>query len=154
MDWQLKNVLIIEDDDEIAEIEKYSLSSMDFKEFELNITTVDNGDEALTRLGRTKYDLVFVDLKLPGVGGEELIKQIRAQKNGLNCTTPFVVVSGYVQDFQVGSQLDHIEKVAFLEKPFDEKKLQRIAKIWLISGNTEEESASENESSTESDVAS
>jgi DNA-binding response OmpR family regulator len=72
MGTENKKILIVEDD----------LPTIDALAFKLNqkgisASTALNGEEAIERLKREKYDLVLLDLLLPKKNGFEVIKEVR-----------------------------------------------------------------------------
>jgi DNA-binding response OmpR family regulator len=70
----LTKILIVEDDVEIAMLEK---DYLEINDFETEI--VADGKKALEALQRGGYDLVLLDLMLPGQSGYDLCRQIRDQ---------------------------------------------------------------------------
>jgi len=68
----LKNVLIIEDDISIAEIERDFLEIEGFK-----VQIAADGISGLSLALSNKFDLIILDLMLPGISGYELCKSIR-----------------------------------------------------------------------------
>ena len=56
------------------------------------ITTASSGAEALEQFGRTKFDLVVTDYKMPRMDGLELIARLRKHTPGV----PVILVSGFV----------------------------------------------------------
>ena len=79
----MKRVLIIEDETAIAELEKDYLELSDFE-----VTIASDGVEGLGMALEDEYDLVILDLMLPGMDGFEICKRIREEKN-----TPILMVS-------------------------------------------------------------
>ena len=67
--------LIIEDDRDIAEIFDLSLAGIGFK-----TEVVREGQTALDRLAEIVPDLVVLDIHLPGVPGDDILKYIRADE--------------------------------------------------------------------------
>jgi DNA-binding response OmpR family regulator len=65
-------VLIVEDDVDTSTIFASALRGAG-----LECEIIRTGDEALTRLAETAPALVILDLQLPGVSGEEILRQIR-----------------------------------------------------------------------------
>ena len=53
-----------------------------------------NGEEALSKLGSEHYDLVFTDIKMPGMSGLEVAERVKASQPWL----PVVIVTGYGSD--------------------------------------------------------
>ncbi|NOX97379.1 MAG: sigma-54-dependent Fis family transcriptional regulator [Nitrospirae bacterium] len=65
-------ILIVDDDKSL----RYSLERM-FEERDMTVITARNGEEALERLGETLPDLVVMDVKMPGMGGLEVLREMR-----------------------------------------------------------------------------
>lgn len=79
----MSRILIIEDEEAIADLEKDYLELSDF-EVEIENT----GDAGLKRAMSEEFDLVILDLMLPGMDGFEVCKSIREEKN-----IPIIMVS-------------------------------------------------------------
>ena len=91
-----KKILIVEDD----------LPTVDALAFKLNqkgisASTALNGEEAIERLKREKYDLVLLDLLLPKKNGFEVINEVRT--NGQSKDAKIIIFSNLGQE-------DNIEK--------------------------------------------
>lgn len=73
-----------------------------------------NGDTALTKLQSETFDIVIVDLKLPGLSGEDLIRIINSSYPQL----PIIMITGHgsMKDDDY-SRPDGVS--AFLQKPID-----------------------------------
>lgn len=84
----MKKVLIIEDDISIAELERDYLEINGF-----SVEIENRGDKGLLRVLNGEYDLIVLDLMLPGVDGFEICRQIRAGKD-----TPILMVSARKED--------------------------------------------------------
>ena len=84
----MSRILIIEDEDAIAELEKDYLELSDFE-----IDIENNGKEGLKRALHEDFDLILLDLMLPGIDGFEVCKSIRAKKD-----VPIMIVSAKKDD--------------------------------------------------------
>lgn len=80
--------LLVVDDDPIAR----EFSAVYLATPEVSIDTADSGEAALDLLGRQAYDLAITDLDMPGMGGFELIRRIRATP--ALADLPVIVVTG------------------------------------------------------------
>ncbi|MFZ2376397.1 MAG: PAS domain S-box protein [Methanothrix sp.] len=80
-------ILIIEDDPEHAELIRMGFRRHD--EFFLNFAAT--GEDGLEMISRDRYDLISVDLVLPGIGGLDVLVRIRR----LDPDIPVVMVSGH-----------------------------------------------------------
>src|SRR5512147_2622948 len=80
-------ILIIEDDPEHAELIRMGFRKHD--EFFLDFAST--GEEGLESIARNQYDLISVDLVLPGIGGLDVLVRIRK----FDPDIPVVMVSGH-----------------------------------------------------------
>ncbi|MEN6420052.1 MAG: response regulator transcription factor [Clostridiaceae bacterium] len=110
----MKNVLIVDDDVFIGNMLEETLSNKGY-----SMTRAYSGTEALLLLTSSKPDLILLDLMLPGLSGEEVLRQIKA--------IPVIVISAKSGiDDKVGLLLGGA--VDYITKPFDMKELlARIA---------------------------
>lgn len=81
-----KRILIIEDDQEISKLLHVILTKMD-----LTPISAYSGTEGLLQLKSSTFDLILLDLMLPGISGEEFITQVREES-----TIPIIVISAKV----------------------------------------------------------
>lgn len=78
-----KRILIIEDEESIAELERDYLELSNFE-----VEVANDGQLGLDKALGEEFDLIILDLMLPGVDGFEICKQVRNNKN-----TPIIMVS-------------------------------------------------------------
>jgi CheY-like chemotaxis protein len=94
---EIPRMLVIEDDSLDAQLISRTLSAMGAV-----VDIAYDGEDALVKIrdtvsgNRVPYLIIFLDLKLPGIGGVEVLKQIRVLIPG----TPVVVVTGAVYESQ------------------------------------------------------
>lgn len=84
----MSRILIVEDEEAIAELEK---DYLELSGFEVEIE--DNGETGLKRALEEDFDLLILDLMLPGVDGFEICRKVREAKN-----TPIIMVSAKKDD--------------------------------------------------------
>lgn len=84
----MKKILIVEDDILAAELERDYLEASDFE-----VELCDNGTDGLKRAGSGKYDLLILDVMLPGTNGFEICRQIRQEQN-----IPIIMVTAKQED--------------------------------------------------------
>lgn len=84
----LKKILIIEDDKAIAEIER---DFLEINGFETSI--VEDGVEGLKQATSGEYNLILLDLMLPGIDGYEICKKIRGIID-----VPIIMVTAKIED--------------------------------------------------------
>ena len=78
-----KNILIIEDDQNIEELQKDYLEMSDY-----SVTVACNGTDGMSLISSMRFDLIILDLMLPGKDGFEILKEIADTKE-----IPVLVVS-------------------------------------------------------------
>ena len=83
-----KRILIVEDEESIADLEKDYLELSNFE-----VEVANDGETGLKKGMEGDFDLIILDLMLPGVDGFEICRQIRGQKN-----TPIIMVSAKKDD--------------------------------------------------------
>ena len=103
------SVLIIDGDVNYRTILSRSLRSV-----ALHTETSNSGEEGLERLWRVKYDLVVLDVELPGIDGFHLIQDVR--RRGIK--TPIVICSAHDEDYEQIYGLD-IGADDYVLKPFN-----------------------------------
>ena len=108
----MSKILIIEDEVAIADLEKDYLELSDFK-----VDICNTGDEGLKAALAGDYDLIILDLMLPGMDGFEVCKKIREEKN-----IPILMVSAKKDD------IDKIRGLGlgaddYMTKPFSPSEL-------------------------------
>lgn len=111
-----KNILVVDDEKEIAELIEIHLMSQDY-----NVTKAKNGLEALNFLNEKKYDLVLLDVMMPKMDGKETLKKIREKYN-----IPVIMVTAKT------SEKDKVEGLTlgaddYVSKPI--KPLELIARV-------------------------
>ena len=116
----MSRILIIEDEQAIAELER---DYLEISGFEVEI--VNDGLNGLNHALSEDFDLVILDLMLPGMDGFEILKQIRESKN-----TPVILVSAKKDD------IDKIRGLGlgaddYMTKPFSPSELVARVKAHL-----------------------
>ncbi len=110
-------ILVVEDDRVVGQYIRRGL-----EESQYHADLVDDGLEALRLISGGNYDLVVLDLRLPGMGGLEVLRTIRDRGN----TTPILVLTA--QD-AVGHKVEALRAGAddYVTKPFAfEEVLARV----------------------------
>ena len=108
----MSKILIVEDEQAIAELEKDYLELSGFE-----VEVANDGKLGLEKSLNEEYDLIILDLMLPGVDGFEICREVRAQKN-----VPIIMVSAKKDD------IDKIRGLGlgaddYMTKPFSPSEL-------------------------------
>ena len=83
-----KRILIVEDEESIADLERDYLELSGFQ-----VEVANDGETGLNKALKEEFDLIILDLMLPGVDGFEICREVRSQKN-----TPIIMVSAKKDD--------------------------------------------------------
>jgi len=116
----MSRILIVEDEEAIADLEKDYLELSDFE-----VEIENRGDTGLQKALSEDFDLVILDLMLPGMDGFEVCKHIREKKN-----MPVLMVSAKKDD------IDKIRGLGlgaddYITKPFSPSELVARVKAHL-----------------------
>jgi two-component system phosphate regulon response regulator OmpR len=107
-----KHILIVDDDDRIRELIKEYLQNNSFY-----TTTAKNSDDAKNKIKLIKFDLIILDIMMPGQSGLELSKEIKETSD-----QPIILLTA------MGGTSDRISGLEtgaddYLPKPFEPKEL-------------------------------
>ncbi len=116
----MKQILVVEDDRDIAQ-----LLQMHLADIGCQVTLANDGNQGYTFLLNHQYDLVILDIMMPGMDGFELCKKIRAHEN----YTPVLMLTAR------SSELDRVLGLElgaddYLTKPFSIREL--LARVKAI----------------------
>ncbi len=113
----MHHILVVDDDPTNTKLLKFLLSDEGYE-----VTAVHSPHEALSRLSDNVYDLIFLDIMMPGMDGLELCRRIQATSK-----TPIIFISarGEVKDKITGLKAGGDD---YITKPFDPNEL--LARTW------------------------
>ena len=112
MDNFIAHILVVDDDDGIRSLVKKYLNENNFL-----VTTADSAESASTKIGIIKFDLIVLDIMMPGKSGLEFIKD---HKNKLE--TPIILLTAKAETSERVEGLE-IGADDYLPKPFEPKEL-------------------------------
>ncbi len=119
-------ILVVEDDNDINRILTRYLEREHYE-----VMSAFSGTEAKLLLSMNRFDLIILDLMLPGITGEELIKEVRKTSQ-----TPILVISAKVG---IENKVNALKSGAddYMTKPFErEEVLARVEAILRRSNQT------------------
>ena len=116
-----RSFLIIDDEETIRALFKETL-----EEWGHNVVVTSNGSEGLELVKEHDFGLVFLDLKLPGMNGAEVIRQIKATKPGL----PVTIITGYPSSGLMKQAVSH-GPFGVMHKPFGESDVLTAVNSFL-----------------------
>jgi DNA-binding response OmpR family regulator len=106
----MKNVLIVEDDEDIRDFLKTGLESI-----ELNVLVASDGMDAWDKINSFPIDVVVTDYRMPNMDGAKLSRLINAKFPEI----PIILISTYDPDYIGIQEFIH----TFLAKPFNVDEL-------------------------------
>jgi DNA-binding response OmpR family regulator len=118
----MRTILVIEDDADAVDMLSAFLAKFDYK-----VAGANNGIDGLTMIKFLKPDVIIVDLKIPGMDGKSLIKEIR--DNVYMQGKMIVVISGKFREDHCGAVLRDLDAQAVFSKPLSIKKMQRLYEV-------------------------
>ncbi|MCL1157290.1 two-component sensor histidine kinase BarA [Shewanella inventionis] len=98
------------------------------KELVVNVVTVNNGNDAIKQAQERAFDLIFMDIQMPGIDGITATQQIRSMS--LNRNTPIIAVTAHA----IAEEREKILACGmdgFLPKPIDEMSLKGVINRWV-----------------------
>lgn len=108
---QFARILVVDDEDRIRRLLRMYLERENYE-----IEEAENGDEALELALNNEYDLIMLDVMMPGIDGVEVCKQLREKK-----ATPIIMLTAKgeeanrVQGFEAGVD-------DYIVKPFEAER--------------------------------
>jgi nitrogen regulation protein NR(I) len=106
-------ILLIEDDTKLAANLRQVLEDEDF-----HVTHCARGDDGLTRAFHGEFDVVLTDLRLPGLGGLELVRQLHEAQPRL----PVVMMTAH-GTVETAIETTKLGAYDYLQKPFEMEEL-------------------------------
>ncbi len=116
-------VLLVEDNPVISEIAEAFLQRDGHF-----VALAGDGEKALTRLAKDDFDVILMDISLPGISGQETTRLIRAQKDAHKKNLPIIAMSAHVFREEINDYLA-AGMNAFLGKPFSPDQLNAVLQL-------------------------
>ena len=119
----MAKILIVDDEPHILDLVSAILESEGFK-----VEKADNGKDALKLLDESKFDLVVLDMMMPGMSGREVCETIRKNEKLKDQKVIFLTVARFSE---TGKKiLDDMKVSDYITKPFENEDLiKRIKKV-------------------------
>ena len=114
----LRKILVVDDDPVVGKSFNRVLS----QDKGYVVITAENAAEALEKLHEQEYDLVFTDIKMPGMDGVELAEHVKASRPW----TPVVIITGYgTTENEVRAKAAGVSD--FMRKPLSAEMIEESA---------------------------
>ncbi len=113
------NILIVDDDPMVREILKEIIQKQGFA-----VSAAENGESALKEMEKQRFDLIFLDLLMPGLSGLGMLEAIKDKdKNSV-----VVIVTGFADD-PIALKAMSLGPLFLIRKPFKEKDIIEVLNI-------------------------
>jgi len=109
-----RNILVVEDNPEIAHLVEFHL-----RDLGCSVTVEKNGTEGLSRAESSAFDMVILDLMLPGIGGLDICRNLRNK-------------ASYVPILMLTARSSEIDRVVGLESGADDYLTKPFSVMELI----------------------
>jgi CheY-like chemotaxis protein len=119
-----RHVLIVDD----HEPTRLLVGRIVVQELGARVTLAGTSEEALRLAEQETYDVILLDLLMPGIGGFEVLRRIRA--GGANRRTPVLVLS-VMSDHESRERCRLLGATAFVAKPVDRESIAAMLRSLL-----------------------
>ncbi|SPP99923.1 Transcriptional regulatory protein YycF [Candidatus Sulfobium mesophilum] len=123
-------ILVVDDEADLLDLISYNLTKEGYE-----VSTASDGGEALTEIRKARFDLVVLDLMLPGIQGMELCRIIRSDPKTEAVPIIMLTAKGEEVDRVLGLEMGADD---YITKPFSPREL--IARIRAVLRRTGEKS--------------
>ena len=103
------------------------------KNSQIDIDTAQNGPAAIELAAKQKYDIIFLDLRMPGMNGMEVFQKLKEDRDGVNANTPVVLLTANEGE---DIRRKYIEEgfADYMPKPFTPAMLEEVIRRHLPEG--------------------
>lgn len=112
-----RKVFVVDDEKNICENVSKILSKEKYE-----VVQAQSRDEALAKIEKNRYDLVVLDLKIPGVQGMELLRAVKEKQP----ETRVIIITGYAS-IENAKESARLGIVDYLQKPFTPDEIRNAA---------------------------
>lgn len=129
--WNAPAVLVVEDDEDIAELLAYSLKKRGFA-----VAVAHDGVSAFELVKELRPELILLDVLLPRLDGREVCRLIRTNPDKGLAKTPIIMLSALTmpEDIENGLALG---ANAYFPKPYSVRDVVAAVSEWLLPGKGE-----------------
>jgi DNA-binding response OmpR family regulator len=117
-------VLLIEDEKEVAELYKLKLTLDGYE-----VLLADSGQEGLNKAFKEKPELIFLDIKMPGMDGFEVLKKLR--KSQKTESTPIIILSNFDEEDLIEKGLTLGANEYLIKSQFTPEDISEKVKSWV-----------------------
>ncbi len=119
--------ILIADDNEINRM----LLKAQLKDFEESITEAKDGIEAIIWMRKQEFDLILLDLNMPGLSGQEIMRYMGENPSVVNQSTPVIAVTAYATEKELSSLVTSGFS-DYLVKPVLQENMNLLLNRWIF----------------------
>jgi phosphate regulon transcriptional regulator PhoB len=128
-----KHILIVDDEADLLELISYNLKKEGF-----TVDSAPDGESALSKIKKGKYDLMVLDLMLPGIQGIDLCRMLRNDPKTAGLPVIMLTAKGEEVDKILGLEMGADD---YMGKPFSPREL--VARVKAVLRRTKEKPVTE-----------
>ena len=115
-------ILVIDDEEAIRKSFTLALEGTDCQ-----VETAESGEKGIEKAQETKFALIFLDLRMPGLDGVETLRELWE----MGQTVPIYITTAFYDDFRDKLQSAADDAISFfvLKKPIDIDEIRSIARV-------------------------
>ncbi len=119
-----KQILVIDDD--LAVRKSFALA---LEDIDCQVDTAESGEEGIDKASNTEYDLIFLDLRMPGINGVETLIRLRDNEYKM----PIYIITAFHEEFmdQLRVATDEGYEFEVMQKPMMSEDLVTITEAIL-----------------------
>ena len=121
---QIPHILIVDDEDTARE----NLKSFILPRYDCNISEANDGESAIEKVKSAKPDIVLLDVRMPGIGGIEAIKEIKT----ILPDSRVIIISAWTSP-DVATKAQGMGAFDYIDKPIDFPVLEERLESALVS---------------------
>lgn len=110
----MKKILVIDDQEDIT------LSVQTILQSKYEVVCINDGEDAVSKIDSERFDLILLDIMMPGVDGWTVLDHIRNKSNP-NQTTKVLILSALTDQFSKNKAQEQTS--GYIEKPLDNNEL-------------------------------
>ena len=115
-------ILVVDDEEDILELVRYNLAREGYR-----VVCAATGEQALNKAGSEPFDLIVLDLMLPGIDGLEVAKRLKSEPKTRHIPIVMLTAKGEEADIVTGLELGADD---YVTKPFSPRIL--IARVKAV----------------------
>jgi DNA-binding response OmpR family regulator len=119
-----KCILVIDDDEAVRKSFILALEDTAYQ-----VDTVESGEKGIEKVKGARYDLVFLDLKMPGLNGVQTLRKLRQ----LDIIVPVYIVTAFHKEFFKDLKMLSEDGIPFdlLRKPIGSDEIVQLTESML-----------------------